>query len=96
MLYREVHHGSGSGMTCLEMSRFPQALVVCQGCPVLIAGTVKRCSVGTEAPADPLPLAYGGARLGWFLIEVCSRFAARGMDMLFPNTRELGNKATSI
>lgn len=78
------------------MSRFPQALAVCQGCPVLIAGTVQHCSVGTEAAADPTSLARGGACSAWFLMDACSRFADRGMDMLFPNTRVLGNKATSI
>lgn len=83
-------------MTHLEMSHFPRALAVHQGCPVFITATVQRCSVVTEAAADPPSPARQGACTSWFPIDACSRFADWGMDMLFPNTRELGNKATSI
>lgn len=81
-------------MTGLEVSGFSQALSLCHGCLVLSLGTVQHCSVQRLQGALRLCLTEGLAPADSWLMPI--RLADKGMDVLFPNTRVLGNKVTSL
>lgn len=81
-------------MTCLEVSGFSQALALCHGCLVLLLGTVQHCSVGRLQGTLCLWLTERLVPADSLLMPL--RPADKGMDMLFPNTRVLGNKVTSL